>query len=476
MLKRKCFLLGAPALSLFLLIGSLSLAGGSGIQINLAGESAFTISFDASKNKIGTDPYVSGTFYSGNGTAATGLGNNISFAYSGLANPTDAWQTIQGGGYFTNTDPIHGMESIQLTKSDSSSNLQIFWSATPTFSDTESATYDSSSALTFTCDFSGYYPNYIKVVALGSSSSKISSGTISFSCTERHNLGSSFYLGRYPQTVVEDSATLTALASATDTDSDGYLECGSEEYKKVDSATVCYGDADYKSASGNVTFTYGKTYYFKVEPIQWRVLSGQTLTTGLVMAEKVLTNGAYSTSTSNRTISSSTVYPNNYQYSTLRAMLNGYDGSAYSVDNFTGKGFLDVAFTDAERAYITTSIVDNSAATTESSSNPYACASTSDKLFALSYQDLLTTSYGFASSSGSSSTRYGVLTDYARATGTWMSTKSNSYYGNGCWWSRSPRVNDSGNAVSVDNVGYLYTYNVDYPNDGVRPSFTVDLG
>jgi hypothetical protein len=47
--------------------------------------------------------------------------------------------------------------------------------------------------------------------------------------------------------VVEDSATLTALASATDTDSDGYLEYGDAEYKK---ATGAPHGSGYKSASG----------------------------------------------------------------------------------------------------------------------------------------------------------------------------------------------------------------------------------
>jgi hypothetical protein len=49
-------------------------------------------------------------------------------------------------------------------------------------------------------------------------------------------LGTSFDLGKYPQTVVEDSATLAALKTATDSDSDGYLEYGSDEYKKVTGA------------------------------------------------------------------------------------------------------------------------------------------------------------------------------------------------------------------------------------------------
>jgi hypothetical protein len=113
----------------------------------------------------------------------------------------------------------------------------------------------------------------------------------------------------------------------------------------------------------------GTTYYFKVEPIEWRVLSGKGTATGLVMSEKILTKRLLHLDI-NRTISGSTVYPNNYQYSTLRAMLNGYDGSAYSVGNFAGKGFLDVAFTEAEKAYITTTTVDNSAATTDPRPTP----------------------------------------------------------------------------------------------------------
>jgi hypothetical protein len=193
------------------------------------------------------------------------------------------------------------------------------------------------------------------------------------------------------------------------------------------------------------------------------------------MSEKILDNSAYYTSSSSRTVSGSTVYANNYQYSTLRAMLNGYDGSSYSVDNFTGKGFLDVAFTEAEKACITTTTVDNSAATTESSSNSYACANTSDKIFALSYQDLINTSYGFNSSySNYDTARRGVLTDYARATGAWMSTDS-SYYGNGLWWSRSPSASYSYNAGTVHYDGSLH-YNDVFADYGVRPSFTVSIG
>jgi hypothetical protein len=337
--------------------------------------------------------------------------------------------------------------------------------ATPVYSGT---TPKMVPALKTSAYFAGWSP---EIAAASADCSYVAQYSVTASTT----LGSSFALGKYPQTVVEDSATLTGLATATDTDSDGYLEYGSDEYKKVTGAP--YYGSNYKSASGNVTFASGTTYYFKVEPIEWRVLSGKGATTGLVMSEKILANSVYYPTDSTRTVSGSTVYPNNYQYSTLRAMLNGLDGSAYSVGSFAGKGFLDAAFTEAEKAYITTTTVDNSAATTEDSSNSYVCANTSDKIFALSWQDLINTSYGFNSSSWAYDTaRRGALTDYARATGAWMSTDS-TYYGNGCWWSRSPYAYLSYYARSVSDDGYLSGYYYVYDaRNGLRPSFTVNIG
>jgi hypothetical protein len=246
--------------------------------------------------------------------------------------------------------------------------------------------------------------------------------------TPRACLGTSFDLGKYPQTVVEDSATLAALG-------DGHRL----RLRRLPRIRVRRIQEGHRRALlfqlqvrfGQRHLRHGDGVLLQGRADRVAVLSGKGTATGLVMSEKILDNSAYYTSSSSRTVSGSTVYANNYQYSTLRAMLNGYDGSAYSVDNFTGKGFLDVAFTEAEKAYITTTTVDNSAATTESSSNSYACANTSDKIFALSYQDLINTSYGFNSSySNYDTARRGVLTDYARATGAWMSTNS-SYYGNG---------------------------------------------
>jgi hypothetical protein len=213
---------------------------------------------------------------------------------------------------------------------------------------------------------------------------------------QKASLVSSFTLGKYPQTVVEDSATLTALGLATDTDSDGYLEYGSDEYKKVDRLRLIPG-LQVRFGQRHLRHGDGVLLQGRADPVAGPLRERKHDRPRDVREDpdQQLLLPGWSTT---RTISGSTVYPNNYQYSTLRAMLNGYDGSAYSVDNFTGRGFLDVAFTEAEKAYIATTAVDNSAATTDSSSNSYACTNTSDRIFALSYQDLVNTNYGFNSS------------------------------------------------------------------------------
>lgn len=117
-----------------------------------------------------------------------------------------------------------------------------------------------------------------------------------------------------------------------------------------------YVKVSAKPFNSKYTFSDGKKieentkYYFKVEPIKWRVLttdydydgtSGSN-TAKLLLAEKILVNSSYYTSQSDRTINSTTVYPTNYKYSTVRAYLNGLDGSAtggnYSVADFSGAG------------------------------------------------------------------------------------------------------------------------------------------
>ena len=275
-------------------------------------------------------------------------------------------------------------------------------------------------------------------------------------------------LGRYPQTVVDNEETITALSSITKTNSRGYIEYNGNEYKKVVASTY---ESGYKFINGNA-ITNGNTYYYLVEPIKWRVLKEDDNSYTL-MCEMVLDNTCFYESIDNRTINENTIYPNNYEYSNIRAWLNGYKGTSYNVTNYTNIGFFDIAFTEEEQALIKTTLVDNSAQTTDSSTNPYVCNNTNDKVYLLSQQDMINSSYGFSTDPDESDTaRRGTTTDYARSKGCYMSTET-GYYGNAYWWLRSPACFHSIFARNVYYIGYVYHNSVSYSFYGVRPAITI---
>jgi hypothetical protein len=128
-------------------------------------------------------------------------------------------------------------------------------------------------------------------------------------------------------------------------------------------------------------------------------------------------------------------YASNYKESEIRAWLNGE--------------FLSSAFPSGDKRILTTE-VDNSAATTDSSSNPYSCDNTQDKVFLLSYQDYINATYGF-SGAASKGCR---TTDWARARGA-FSYSSSRYLNNGDYWTRSPDSSRSNHAWYVCFDGYF---------------------
>ncbi|MFA7436146.1 MAG: DUF6273 domain-containing protein, partial [Bacilli bacterium] len=263
------------------------------------------------------------------------------------------------------------------------------------------------------------------------------------------------YYGTYPQTVVDDSSLISSLNSLTSTNANGYYEFEGEEYAKVVASPNSTG---YQFING-ATITSSQTYYFKVEPIKWRVLEEAdgtyTLLSEYIIDKQVFYPSAYST----RTIDGKTIYANNYEHSTIRGWLNNE--------------FYIKAFSNPEKSNILTTLVDNSASTTEIDSNPYVSNNTIDKVYLLSYQDVISSNYGFSTSFFSSSTRTAITTDYARAVGAYMNT-STSYYGNGWWWLRSASINGSISAYYVSDGGIIDSDNVSYTYYGARPAIKIN--
>lgn len=243
------------------------------------------------------------------------------------------------------------------------------------------------------------------------------------------------YFGEYPQTIKADSVTITATQ-----DTRGYyLGSDGKYYAKI--VANPYG-SNYKF-SNNTTVVDGTTYYFKVEPIKWRILKEDN-GVAFLLCDSIIANHRFDDSS------------NNYKESEIRAWLN--------------ETFYSTAFTDLQQAIIKTTLVDNSASSTGESENQYACENTNDKVFLLSYSEVTSSAYGFTSDVD----RIKQTSDYVRANYGYMVTDG-SYYGNGWWWLRLPNVPYSYIARGVSHDGSVYGDNVSSTRYGVVPALWIEL-
>ena len=263
--------------------------------------------------------------------------------------------------------------------------------------------------------------------------------------------GKTLTYGLYPQTNVNDSDLVTALNELTTPESNGWYLYDNEYYAKV-SATPHF--TGFKFNNGT-TIVSGTTYWFKCEPIIWNVLSdnnGEYYILSSVLLDAHRYDELYYDVKDGHCA-------NNYEYSEIRAWLNNdFYNSTFALGS----------------SHIQTTTIDNSAATTNSTSNSYACNYTQDKVFLPSYKDYFNSSYGFSTSNDITSSRCCKTTDWARARGSEYNSNSSGNY-NGYYWTRSPSSSRSYYAWYVSNAGDLYNYNVDRANFSVRPALTIKI-
>lgn len=295
---------------------------------------------------------------------------------------------------------------------------------------------------------------------------------------EPTDTGEYILFGSYPQTEVTDSATTTELngmsgtlptsSNSYDWTSYGYyisgdvtnfmwyidLEYSGGKYRGVYFTSYRPYYTTYSSSTSNSYqddngYSTRTVYWFKYEPIKWRILT-ESDGKAMILSELMLDSQQYDSSGSH-----------NYADSTIRAWLND--------------SFYNTAFGAMQQAIIETTEVDNSAYSTGSSSNPYACENTFDKVFLLSYMEAVNSSYGFSMSWSSITTRQKQGSDYCKAQG--LYTASN---GNGYWLIRSP--NDSlashnsynSNVVSTNGTLSLRSA-ADTTSNGVVPALVISL-
>lgn len=255
-----------------------------------------------------------------------------------------------------------------------------------------------------------------------------------------------YYFGRYPQTIKDDDVTIVEGKG-----SNLFLGSDGEEYISVTANP--YG-SQYVFSNGE-TVAKDTVYYFKVEPICWKILQ-QDEETMFLHTLFILDAKQFYSSRDNRTIDGNTIYPNNYEYSDIRKWIND--------------DFYSFAFNSEEKSQINVSQVDNSASTTTEPANQYCCSDTEDKVFLLSAKEVCAEEYGYGKDDAAN--RVKALTDYAIAIGGFYASPENK----GIYLLRSPSNMNEINTSSLTMNSYvnLTTY-VDDTYTGIAPAIKISL-
>ncbi len=216
--------------------------------------------------------------------------------------------------------------------------------------------------------------------------------------------GDYIYFGEYPQTIKAKDVIMTSSK-----DSRGYY-LGSDGYYYAKVTANPY-EENYTFSNGEA-IENGEIYYFKVEPIRWKIVMINDIFY-TVVCDSIIANAEFSTST------------NSYGSSYLKTF----------ITNFINKK----AFSDMQNSMIM------------EGPQPF----TKDAVADFSDEEMMK-----------------LTTDYARATGAFMSTEKENY-GVGKWWLRT--AGSTYNAYYVDAYGGVYTTHVQSKSVGVVISMVVEL-
>ena len=287
-----------------------------------------------------------------------------------------------------------------------------------------------------------------------------------------YSVGDTITYGSYPQSKVTDSSLISALETAGNKyawvsynyySGTGYWDDGQ---MKPDEDMMWYKDIPYNgdkyravwlkkyrpystgyasSVSGseqvNNGYHIGNVYYFKYEPLKWRVLDPSE---GFVMCTTSIDAQAY-----NNYI----VYSGSEYYGNPAKTYYASDWANSSIRAWLNDDFYNTAFSDAEKSQIGTTYNENKSRYL----SKYDSADTSDKIFLLSYNEARNLFHA---------TKQLISTDYAKCQGCSQITEMNY-----SWWRlRSPF--ESYNAVNIYYGGdEYYNYSVNETGGGIVPAF-----
>ena len=290
--------------------------------------------------------------------------------------------------------------------------------------------------------------------------------------------GQTFKFGVYPQTQVTDSALIKQLTAVYAFD-DKPVKLGGNSYVRYEvPAKSNPGGANFAVAHG---FEVGDVYWFRCEPIVWRVLEEKD-GAKLLFADQVLDVHTYHATKATDVT---------WETSDVRAWLNS--------------DFMDIAFDAAEQAFILVSETPNADNPVHGTYNgvpaayagdyvggyPYqgteGGADTTDRIFLPSFDEITDKTLGFNKDCNKygdygqfvgyyemDPARKGTATTYAKCRGVWANyVTENSVSETVRYWLRSPGY-EPGNAAAVLEDGRVTTgWQYDYDIVGIRPMLRV---
>ena len=302
-----------------------------------------------------------------------------------------------------------------------------------------------------------------------------------------YKVGDLIEFGSYPQSEVKDSDLIAKIEAAGENEAwvdynyyagtgnwdDGNMKpvdgmmlykdipCNGSKYRAVKInqyrpfGTGYISSYTYQKYNGYYT---GSVYYFKYEPLTWRVLDPSE---GYVMCNQIIDSQAYQ----------NFVYYKGGEYYNSKACANyASDWVTSSLRQWLNNDFYNTAFTSEEKARIGTSHLENKS----TYSKNYDSADTYDKIFLISSYDATNSAHGFNSSWNADDTaRHLKGTDYAKCQGLYVS----SSYGGTSWW-RLRLPGDSYGVADVDHYGWVYNnfqYGVNIIYKGIVPALNLTL-
>ena len=288
--------------------------------------------------------------------------------------------------------------------------------------------------------------------------------------------GNYFYyveLGEYPQTVVEDTTTVSALnalgnsaktgrtfvvgasGDAAQTEHVEYAYNGAK-YVKVASAVVEATDRQSNFSTGTQA-TSGNAYWFKVEPIKWFLLEAYSAT-----------KTDYTGSTTNLRVISEQILASNIKFSGSNANVWGTS----NVRAWLNGTFYTNAFNTEEKGFISKNTTRYFGTNEHTNKDDYTVTTggntSEDNVWLISNYEAGNTYYGenmYLNKKG----RAAAVTDFAIVNKAYLSTDNLGWY-----WLRSASTSDV-LVCDVNENGELKYFAVNGTTEGIRPALTISL-